>query len=64
MARINYFIMMTVSLMFLFFGGNISANIFTIPTFGYSAAMIAGILTAVGAIIGLSITLRLSMLRI
>ncbi len=64
MARANYFVMMSISLIFLFFGGNISANIFTIPTFGYSAAMIAGILTAIGAIIGLYITLRISMLRI
>ena len=64
MGRTNYFIMMSISLAFLFFGGNISSNIFTITTYCYSAAMIAGILTAIGAIIGLYITLRISMLRI
>jgi len=62
--RTNYFVLMIFALALIFIGGNISSGIFTIPTGGYSIAMISGSLTAIGAIIGLYITLRISMMRI
>ena len=62
--RTNYFALTIFSIILIFAGGNISSNFFSIPTLGYSAPMIAGILTAIGAIIGIYITLRISLLRI
>ena len=62
--KTNYFALMIFALALIFIGGNISAGIFTIPTGGYSIAMISGSLTAIGAIVGLYITLRISLLRI
>ena len=62
--KTNYFALMIFALALIFIGGNISAGIFTIPTGGYSIAMISGSLTAIGAIVGLYITLRMSLLRI
>jgi hypothetical protein len=55
---------MIFAILLIFSGGNISSMIFTVPTFGFSAAMLAGTLIAIGAIIGLYITLRISLLRI
>lgn len=62
--RTNYFVLMILSIALIFIGGNISSALFTIPTFGVSNAIIAGSITAFGAIIGLYITLRISLLRI
>ena len=62
--RTNYFVLMIFSILLIFVGGNLSSNIFSVPTLGYSAAMLSGVLTAIGAIIGLYITLRISLLRI
>jgi hypothetical protein len=62
--KTNYFALMIFALVLIFIGGNISAGIFIIPTGGYSIAMLSGILTAIGSIIGLYITLRISLLRI
>jgi|GEM_PF-3886515 len=64
MRRTNYFVLMILAIALIFIGGNISSAVFSIPSFGYSAAMISGIMTAIGAIIGLYITLRISLLRI
>ena len=64
MRRTNYFVLMIFAIALMFIGGNISAGIFTIPTGGHSIAMLSGSLTAIGAIIGLYITLRISLLRI
>ena len=64
MRRTNYFILMIIAIFLIFLGGNISSMFFTIPTFGFSASMLAGTLTAIGAIIGLYITLRISLLRV